>query len=46
MVMRKNIDNIFVLFVVGLACLIYGAGCLYIAMHVDVIGIAILWPAG
>jgi len=42
MVMRKNIDNIFVLFAVGLACLIYGAGCLYIAMHVDVIGIAIL----
>ncbi len=37
--MRKHLDNIFVLFAVGLVCLIYGAGCLYIAMRVDAMGL-------
>ena len=39
MAMRKHLDNIFVLFAVGLVCLIYGAGCLYIAMRVDAMGL-------
>src|SRR3989344_440052 len=40
--MRKNIDNVFILFAAGLICLVYGAGRLYIAMHADAIGIVIL----
>ncbi|MBI5024830.1 MAG: GldG family protein [Candidatus Omnitrophica bacterium] len=39
--MKKDVKNIPVLFAAGLVCLMYGAGRLYIAMRVDVIGIMI-----
>ncbi|OGX09958.1 MAG: hypothetical protein A2Y05_04615 [Omnitrophica WOR_2 bacterium GWA2_53_43] len=39
--MKKDIKNIPVLFAAGLACLVYGAGRLYIAMRLDVTGVMI-----
>lgn len=40
--MKKDVKNIPVLFAAGSACLMYGAGRLYIAMRVDVIALVIL----
>lgn len=41
MAMKNDIKNIPVLFVAGLACLVYGAGRVYVAMRVDATGIGI-----
>ena len=39
--MTKDTKNISVLFAVGLICLLFGSGLLYINMHLDVIGVAV-----
>ena len=40
--MKEDVKNIPILFAVGLVCLMYGAGRLYIALHVDVTALVIL----
>ncbi len=41
MAMRNGVKNVPLLFAAGLISLIYGAGRLYIAMHIDVAGVVI-----